>query len=313
MRALDHQDITAAMLHASSIAEPDLLCTHPWWVTTGEKEWSAGTTYTGQNNYVIRSATHRVYRSLQTSTGATPETSPLYWEDVGPTNKWAPFDMKSSTAMKGASPYTVTLRPGGRVTDVDLSGLDNVITARLRVWDAPSGTLVRDETQSTLWWVGDLYVAYYFDMPQQRRRVKFTGLPTSANPEMLLTLTASVSGAVYCSQIALGRYVDLGCPEYGMEMRLRNFGRIEEDEWGNTKVKDGLVVRDLVGSDVVGALDANRVAEFALKNRNRAMVWEAIDEPMYDYLSTTGIANISIRPEGPGKARMSLEIQGVGA
>jgi hypothetical protein len=312
MRALDHKDITATMLHASSVAEPDTLCTHPWWVTTGEKEWAGGTAYV-LNDYVIRSATHRVYRAIQSSTGRTPETNPLFWEDVGPTNRWAPFDMKSSTAMKGASPYTVTLRPGSRVTDLDLSGLDNVITARLQVWSSPGGTLVHDDTMSTLWWVGDLYVAYYFDLPQQRRRVKFTGIPTSDNPEMLLTLTASSAGSVFCSQIAAGRYVDLGCAEYGLEMRLRNFGKVEEDEWGNTKIRDGLVVRDLAGSDLVEALDANRVAEFALKNRNRAMVWEAVDEPMYDYLSTTGIANVSIRPEGPALARMTIEIQGVGA
>lgn len=312
MRALDHQDITAAMLHASTIAEPDTLCTHPWWVTTGEKEWNSGTGYP-INDYVIRSATHRVYRAIQSSTNVVPESNPLYWEDVGPTNKWAPFDMKSSTAMKGASPYTVTLRPGGRVTDMDISGLGNVITARLQVWDSPGGTLVFDQTASTLWWVGDLYVAYYFDLPQQRRRVKFTGIPTSDNPEMLLTLTAASAGSVYVSQVAVGRYVDLGCAEFGMEMRLRNFGVIEEDQWGNTKVRDGLVVRDLAGSDLVTTLDANRVAEFALENRNRAMVWETVDDPLFDYLSTTGIANVSIRPENPRQARMTIEIQGVGA
>ncbi len=312
MRALDHQDITAAMLHASSIAEPDLACTHPWWVTTGEKEWSGATAY-AINAYVIRSATHRVYRAIQSSTNVVPETNPLHWEDVGPTNKWAPFDMKSSTAMKGASPYTVTLRPGSRVTDMDISGLDNVLTARLQVWNAPGGTLVKDETLSTFWWVGDLWVAYYFDLPQQRRRVKFTDIPTSDNPEMLLTLTAAGAGSVFVSQVAIGRYVDLGCAEFGMEMRLRNFGRIEEDQWGNTRVIDGLVVRDLAGSDIVSALDANRVAEFALKNRNRAMVWEARDEAVFDYLSTTGIANISVRAENPRQARMTIELQGVGA
>lgn len=312
MRALDHIDVTAAMLHASSIAEPDLTCTHPWWVTTGEKEWLVGTAY-AINAYVIRSATHRVYRAIQGSTGLTPETNPLHWEDVGPTNRLAPFDMKSSTAMKGASPYTVTMRPGGRVSDVDVSGLDNVITARLQVWDAPGGTVVFDQTRSTFWWVGDLYIAYYFDLPQQRRRVKFTDIPTSDNPEMLLTLTAASAGSVFVSQVAIGRYVDLGCAEFGMEMRLRNFGVIEEDQWGNTKVRDGLVVRDLAGSDLVDTLDANRVAEFALKNRNRSMVWETVDDPLFDYLSTTGIANISIRPENPRQARMTIEVQGVGA
>lgn len=312
MRALDHKDMTAAMLHASSVAEPDLTCTHPWWATVGEKAWAAPTPY-GINEYVIRSTTHRVYRSIQSSTGLIPETNPLHWEDFGPTNKWAPFDMKSSTAAKAAAPYTVTLRPGSRVSDVDVSGLENVLTARLQVWDAPGGTLVRDETLSTLWWVGDLYVAYYFDLPQQRRRVKFTDIPTSDNPEMLLTLTAAGAGSVFVSQIAVGRYVELGMAEFGLQMRLRNFGVAEEDPWGNTRIKDGLVVRDLVGSDVVKALEANRVAEFALKNRNRSMVWEAVDDAMYDYLSTTGIASISIQPEGPSHARMSIEIQGVGA
>lgn len=312
MRALDHRDITAAMLHASSVAEPDLACTHPWWATVGEKEWLIGTTYTGQDNYVIRSATHRVYRSLQTSTGKTPETEPLFWEDFGPTNRWAAFDMKSSTTLKGASPCTITLRPGV-VTDVDIGGLDNVLSAQLQIWDSPGGSLIHDETVSTLWWGGDPWVSYYFDLPYQRRRVKFTGLPVGEAAELLLTLISIDGGEAGISQVAAGRYIELGCPEYGFEMRLRNFGLIEEDEWGNTRLKEGLVVRDLVGSDVVPVLDANRVAEFGLKNRNRVLVWEAVDSPEYDYLSTTGIANISVRAEGPALARMNIEIQGVGA
>lgn len=311
MRVLDHKDVTAAMLISSSVAEPDPLCTHRWWATVGEKEWLPGTPYVS-GAYVIRPTTHRVYLAIQGSTGAVPENNPLQWEDVGPTNRWAPFDMKSSTLLLGASPYEVTLDPGV-APDVNIEGLENVALARLRVWDSPSGNLMHDETLSTLWWTGSLWISYFFDLPYQRRRVKFSNLPTSQSARMTLTLTSTDGQPVGVSQISAGRYVDFGMPEYGMEMRLRNFGRIEEDEWGNTKLKSGLVVRDLVGSDVVEAIDANRVAEFALKNRNRVLSWEAHPSPVYDYLSTTGVANISVRPEGPGHARMNIEIQGVGA
>jgi len=310
MRALDHVDLTAAQITANSLPIPDPDSSAPWW-TAGEVAWNIATAYT-INQYVIRATTRRVYRAIANSTGQTPENSPLSWADVYPVNALAWADMKTSTYTYSESPFEITVRPGA-ISDVDLSGMVNVDTARLQVWDALGGTLIYEQTFSSFYWGGDLWVSYYFDLPYQRDRLKFTGVPSSATSEMTLTLESNDGSDIQISQIAFGRYVDLGLAEYGLEMQLRNFGGFEQDRFGVTTLRDGLVVVDLNGSDIVDARDANRVSEFIRRNRNRVMVWEAVDDPLYDYLSTTGIAECSIRPENPAKARMNFRVSGISA
>lgn len=312
MRALDHVDLTAAQITANSLAIPDTTSAAPWWAS-GEVAWNSATAYV-VGDYVILASTGRVYRCIGANTNKTPAAvaNRVFWQDEYPVNALAWADMKTSTYTYSASPFEITVRPGA-IADVNLEGLVNVDTARLQVWDAPGGNLLYDQTLSTFYWGGDLWVTYYFDLPYQRDRLKFTAVPSSATAEMTLMLESYAATPLQVSQISFGRYIDLGLPEYGLEMQLRNFGRLEYDPFGNATQRDGLVVVDLVGDDVVNATDANRVAEFIRRNRNRVMTWEAVDDPIYDYLSTTGIAEATIRPENPAKARMNFRISGIAA
>lgn len=311
MRALDHIDLSAGQILANTVATPDPSSAAPWWDGSGEVVWSSATAYT-TGQYVVRTGTGRVYKALQNSTNRVPESNPLYWEDVYPINALAWGDMKTSTYTYAASPFELSVQPGV-ISHVNLEGLVNVDAVRLRVWDAPGGNLIYDMTNSVFWWTGDPWISYYFDMPYKRDRTKFNSVPSNASAVYELKLTSVDGTPLQVSQIAFGRFVDLGCPEFGLEWSLRTFGKNVADDFGVTTVKDGLVVVDLSGTDDVAALDANRVAEFLRKNRNRVLVWEAVDDPMYDYLSTTGVAECGLRPVGPNSARMHFRVNGVGA
>jgi hypothetical protein len=310
MYALDHVDLTGAQITANTLSIPDLTSAAPWW-TAGESAWNAATSYTiGQ--YVVRATTGRVYRALATGVDAgLPENTPLRWQDVYPVNARAWADMKTSTYTYADTTYSVTVRPGA-ISDIDVSGLYGAESVRVEVWDVPGGSLLYDETASTFFWPGDPWVSYYFDLPFERENVEFLAIPASTSSEIRVTFSGA--GAMRIGQLAFGRYIELGCAQFGLTMSQRNFGTLEEDDFGNATVKDGLVVVDLSGSDAVDAVDANRVAVFLRKNRNRVMVWRArTDEPIYDYLKTTGIADVSITPQGPTQADMSLKIQGIAA
>lgn len=312
MRALDHVDLESSDIVANSVPVPDPDSSAPWWaIGAGESAWDSGTAYV-VDDYVVLASTGRVYRAIAASTNKSPNLYPLLWFDAYPVNALAWADMKTSTYTYAASPFEITVSPGA-ISDVDLEGLLNVDTARLRVWDESGGTLIYDQTLSTFYWGGDLWVSYYFDLPYQRDRVKFSEVPSSATAEMTLTLESYDAGALRVSQIAFGRFVELGLAEYGLEMQLKNFGSVEFDIYGNSTLRDGLVVVDLTGSDFVSASDANRVAEFVRRYRNRVMVWEASDDPLYDYLSTTGIAECSIRAENTNSARMNFTVSGISA
>ncbi|MCX8017402.1 MAG: hypothetical protein N2690_05830, partial [Rhodocyclaceae bacterium] len=96
--------ITDAMIGAgTSIPEP----------AAGEVAWASGGSYSA-GDVRIRTATHRKYMALQTHSGRStpPESDPQYWEDVGPTMRWAPFDQYVSTGASATTSLTYVLRPG---------------------------------------------------------------------------------------------------------------------------------------------------------------------------------------------------------
>lgn len=308
MYSLDHVELTAAQIVANSLSVPDAASAAPWWAA-GEVAWSAGTAYTiGQ--YVVRASTGRVYQALASSTGAVPEDNADKWEDVYPANALAWADMKTSTYTYASTSYSVTVRPGA-ISDIDVSGLYGADAVRVEIWTAPAGTLVYDQTQSTLFWPGDPWVSYYFDLPFTREGTEFLNVPASPTAEVRVTFTGP--GAMRIGQLAFGRYINQGCAQFGLTMSQRSFGGYEEDDFGNATVKDGLVVVDLAGTDLVPTADANRVAVFLRKHRNRAMVWRASLDPTYDYLKTTGLADVSLTPEGPVQVSMNFKVNGIAA
>lgn len=308
MYSLDHVELTAAQIVANSLSVPDAASAAPWWAA-GEVAWSAGTAYTiGQ--YVVRASTGRVYQALASSTGAVPEDNADKWEDVYPANALAWADMKTSTYTYASTSYSVTVRPGV-VGDLDVGAIYGVTSVRVEVWDAPGGALVYDQTNSTLYWPGDPWVSYYFDLPFEREGTEFLNIPASATAEIRVTFSGP--GDMRIGQLAFGRYVNLGCAQFGLTMSQRSFGAYEEDAFGNATLRDGLVVVDLSGSGRVRANDANRVGVFLRKHRNRPMVWRASLDPVFDYLKTTGLADVSLTPEGPTEVAMNFKVNGIAA
>lgn len=101
-----------------------------YWRQIGPLEdtaYSAASTYALGD--VVYSATyHRCYESLQAGNigkplPVPPETETAWWLDVGPTNKWAMFDLSRNTQTVNASPLVVVLTPGERINTIGLTGL----------------------------------------------------------------------------------------------------------------------------------------------------------------------------------------------
>jgi len=100
-----------------------------WWRIIGvtETAYNAGTTY-ALGDTVYSASTHRCYESLAAgNTGnplpVLPETTTTKWLDVGPTNKWAMFDLSRNTQTVHASPLVVVVAPGQRINTVGLTGI----------------------------------------------------------------------------------------------------------------------------------------------------------------------------------------------
>ena len=104
MKVLAPLAVTAGMLTSSTLAE------------TEYPAWSSGSTYALADRRIYG---HRVYESLQASNlNHQPDTSPTWWADVGPTNRWAMFDGAVNTASADTVDIVVTLTPGAVVDSV---------------------------------------------------------------------------------------------------------------------------------------------------------------------------------------------------
>jgi hypothetical protein len=103
MKVIKPHVITDLMMLSSSVPETD----YP--------AWASGTTY-ALGARVIRTNVHRVFERLVAGAGTVaPEldtTSPPIWMDVGPTNRWAPFDDVVGTLASGPSPLKYVLSVG---------------------------------------------------------------------------------------------------------------------------------------------------------------------------------------------------------
>lgn len=214
--------VTDANFGSSTVAESD----HP--------VWSSANTYAAGDRVILTAGYHRVYQSMQAGNinhhPATDTSDPPYWAEVGPTNRWAMFDLSNSTATTNAGSITVVISPG-RIGGVFLAGLvgdELVVTLK----DAPAGNVVYTRTVDILtrdvadWF--DFYFADYIQLSE----VVLADLPPYTGGELTVTVTGS--GDVAIGTLAVGKLMLLGATQYGAEGGIIDYSRKETDAFGVT-------------------------------------------------------------------------------
>lgn len=224
MKVIKPHQITDSMLVSTTIPENDA----PAWVS--------GTTY-AVGDRVMRVNVHKVYERLGAGAGTkVPELDPTNWLDVGPTNRWAPFDNVVGTLATGPSPLNYTLRTG--FTDslalFELTGryVDLVMK------DATGGTIVYQKRIDLE--VGDIESIYdwFFSELDLRNDLVVTDLPSQyASAELSITLNTT-SGNASVGVIKPGLATDLGATQNGAKVGIDDYSRKERDEFGNLVITE---------------------------------------------------------------------------
>lgn len=225
--------ITAAMIGAgTSIAEP----------STSETAWASGVAY-AVGDVRIRDTTHRKYRCAVAHTSAAtpvPEDDPTRWLDIGPTDRWAPFDRYTNTRASTLTSLTYVLNPGY----VNALALYGLICAQysITIKDAPAGATIYSKTgfltQDPQGWYEYLFVA----QPAVDKLV-LHNLPIRPTAEITITITAASGQPVGIGMIVVGDFVPLvgdtaefGGVQYGASAEPVTYSYINTDEYGNTTI-----------------------------------------------------------------------------
>jgi hypothetical protein len=214
MKVIKPVTVTPAMLVSSSATE-------------AHSDWAIGTTY-ALDAKVLRN--YRIYQCIQgPSTGNTPETSPLYWTDIGPTNKWAMFDNQISTGTTAATTLTVVLDPGyiNSIALVGVEGSSVTVTAL----DEPSGATVYSKTVNLDNAIITDWYQYFFEPFSLFGDVVLTDIPTYS----ALRLTVVITGAtIEVGNISVGTMYFLGKTDYGATAGIIDYSRKDTSATGVT-------------------------------------------------------------------------------
>lgn len=297
--------ITDAMLVSSSIPEPD--------ASMGEALWVAGTTY-AKGARVIRTQTHRIYESqIDGNVGNTPEavTSANKWLEVGVTNRWAMFDTLRNSQSVAASPLTITLAPGKRITACALMRLDGdsatvtVTNAQGQQYASTRNLIVR-RTAS--------YLDYCIKPFRKRGALLLKDIPPVASPTITLTLTSS-SGTVRIGAQGIGQSVYIGEATWGVDDDILNFTQVDRDAFGNAKINPGRGVPTQVPSVVSAKGIVSQVRALRDATNGVPAVYATVEDDsdeFFDGLLLLGIwRRWKLRPVNPLQFENSLELEEV--
>tara|TARA_R110000772_G_C13310282_1_gene440291 strand:+ start:26701 stop:27903 length:1203 start_codon:yes stop_codon:yes gene_type:complete len=135
-----YESLKAANTGNTPLSEPN------WWRKIGVLE----TVYdVGKLTYALGetcSANNRIYESLVLQSVSNPlpvlpEIATAFWLDVGPTMRYAMFDLSRNTQTVGTSPMTVVVTPAQRINTVGLVGMA-ANEASLKVTSVANGGII---------------------------------------------------------------------------------------------------------------------------------------------------------------------------
>jgi len=271
-------------------------------------EYNAATTY-ALNDRCTMAATHTLYECIQgPSTGNAPDTSPLYWVSIGPTNQWAMFDSEISTQTTAATELTVVLDLA-YCNSLALFGLDGQ-SMSIQVHSLPDNTLIYDRTinlDGTI--IADWY-QYFFEPYVQLGELVLTDLPPYAQARATITINSSATAK--CGLLTAGTFYALGGTEYGATASIIDYSRKDTDAFGITTFVRRAYSKRMSAKLMLQNAQLNKVHSVLADVRATPCVWISTDTDGYNPLTVFGFyRDFSIDVAYPTMSYCSLEIEGL--
>jgi hypothetical protein len=259
---------------------------------------------------------HRVYESLQaTNVGHPPAVadSAEWWQDDGPTNRWAMFDLLRNTATEIASPLTVTIAPGRRVNSIALLGLvaDTVTITATSV--AGGGTVYSYTGSLTFRRTMEWYGYFYGELGNAPNLVKFD-LPAYTDLQITITLERA-GGYVSCGAVVVGTNVYVGRTLHDAENDALNFSTVDRDTFGNSILIPRRTVPKVNAQVRITKTNVPRVIDLRVQLNAVPAVWAGLDEDDAGYFGALLILGIykqfTVTADQPEEALVALELEEV--
>lgn len=314
--------IATANILSSSVAEPlaaDFVLNSVTYALA-ESAWAASTSYqVGDRKY--RATTHKRYECvLATGTTRTlpPESDGKYWEEIGPTQQFAPFDTVTNTKVYGNGSLTYSVQVGF-CNAICFYGLDGATLNVKGYTDtvANGGVLFYDSGNITIQQTPTDEYDYLFGQIVPLDKYVISGLLPYPNARFDISITASAGVLVQAGTIAFGdlmsltpSYPDWAGPQTGSSAEPLSYSYIKINDDGTAKITRRFGSTNL-HVDLQIPLDA---ADISLVIVQRVLdvpaCWIATDLPNYGGLNTFGLATGKLSYD-EAFARWSIDVKGL--
>lgn len=239
--------VTDVELVASNIPEDD----YP--------DWDAATTY-GAGVWVISTATHRVYESMQAGNlGNDPGLDDgTWWLDLWATNRWAAFDNRRSNKAWRQDEITYSIMPTQDCDAISLFGL-TAGSVRIEVFDGAVSIYDQTFVLADTGHVVSAYTYFFGGIVYSQQKV-LNGFPGYIGHRIDLTISA-VGAVAEVGHIVLGRNHLLGGVMNGAEISHVSHSRKDFDQFGDELLIKRGSTRKLTIPMRVPTLQAPRVMD----------------------------------------------------
>lgn len=297
--------ITDAILTSSNVAEDDYA------------EWDVATTYALADRVIVVDTNyHMIFESLQADNlGHDPldddQDAPVYWVQIGPTNRWRMFDVLRNTKTEAASPITVVLTPSQRINSIALLGLE---ADTVHITMTNDGETVYDSTtnlieRQTLNWSD-----YFFGEFGNQIGVAMFDLPPFTAGIITVTISrVGDVGNVACGSLVLGNFVYIGAVQYSAVSDSINFSVVDRDEFGNAELNPRRSIPKTEQTLFVNKDRVNKLLNLRDDLNAAPAVWSGLDDATDGYFNALLILGFyrqfRINLDFPTQARLDLELE----
>lgn len=270
--------------------------------------YSSGTTYAVNDNVIITTGYHKIYRSLVGSNlNFFPPTNPDKWVDVGPTNRHAMFDVSGGTLTTATSSMTFVVT-GDMIKAMAFLEL-NATTVRVQASSVALGTYF-DETLSAndLTVISDWF-AYFTEEFKKSNDLLVFDIPQEAASTYTITITGT--GSISLGSFVFGEDTRFGFTQYNAKAGIIDYSRKEVDQFGRaTLVKRPFSKRMDVSIFMDKSL-TDKVYRFLTDIRATVVVWVGAKDS-YEMFNIYGFyRDFTVDVAYPSASLCTLQIEGI--
>ena len=249
--------------------------------------------------------------TVTTNLGHDPATDDGWWIDIGPTNRWAMFDLLRNTGTTTASPLTVSLTPGQRVDSIGVVGM---VADTVSVSVSVAGNTVYTASADLLKRPTSGWYDYFFGAFRYQQEFARFDLPPYTGAVITITLTRA-NGNVNCGGVVVGSSVYLGRTLHEAESDALNFSKIDRDDFGTATLVPRRSVPRTVQTLRCKKSDIDRILQLRDDLNAVPALWSGLDDQDSGYFSALLIVGVykrfTITMDQPEDALISLELEEV--